>query len=305
MKISTIQFGTVKNISIDNKLSLLPKLNSDSVSFSSLQEKRNQTIQMAEDFGYKLFELYQKEQLSTEKIGEIGCVNVPILLVDNMKNLSKIMGADTQNFYAYTLPKYSEACELDTITIYAPDKEMSPRIIGSLAHEYCHCIQRYKDNSYMGLADVTNKNLTQARMLNNISAIIFGELEKRKFIQCANKFMLYKTMGMDETDALCKAYGCENEKEFRQSIKKLFNETYDVICPQFIKHPETSKYIPFKEEPLKLKRIIRKQCSTRADMEAEAYTVQRNVLDKINQTGSPSEISMSPLFYTFISDALK
>ena len=105
--------------------------------------------------------------------------------------------------------------------MFAPRNKISPRTISSLAHEYTHCIQRYKDDSYMGLAPATNNNLMQARLLNNVSSIVFGALEQQKFMEMADKFATYTELGMDEEQALVKAYNCNDAKEFKQQMKKI------------------------------------------------------------------------------------
>lgn len=302
MKILATQFSQIQNINKSKQL--LPQLKNDSVSFSSSQTVKSQTAQQAENFGLKLFELYQQGSLTPEKIKEEGRKVVPILEVDNMKNLGKILGIDASAYHAYTLPSYGEDCKLNKITMFAPRNKMSPRTIGSLAHEYTHCIQRYNDNTYMGLAPATNNNLLQARLLNNLASMAFGTIEQQKFMEMADKFVVYKSMGYDEETALCKSYNCENTKEFKQQMKRIFNASADNIIEQSKNHPDVIKYMPLRNNPLMLKRTIRKQCAIRANMEQEAYSVQRSVLDKINPLNKQNEVEMAPAFYKLVSEAL-
>lgn len=302
MKILSTQFTQIHNI--NNIRQSLPLLKNDSVSFSSLQKSKSETAKQAEEFGLKLFELYNQNNLTPEAIKQEGKKAVPILEVDNMKNLGKILGIDASGYHAYTLPSYGEDCKLKKITMFAPRNKISPRTISSLAHEYTHCIQRYKDDTYMGLAPVTNNNLMHARLLNNVSSIVFGALEQQKFMEMADKFAIYTDLGMDEEQALVKAYNCNDAKEFKQFMKKIFNENADHIIEQTKTNPDAIKYMPLRNNPLMLKRTIRKQCATRAEMEKEAYTVQRNVLNKISPDNVPNEIKMAPAFYKLVAEAL-
>ncbi len=302
MKILPVQFTQIKNINTNKQA--LPLLKSDSVSFSSIGEEKSETSKQAEEFGLKLFDMFQKGGLTSKKIKEVGQKSVPVLEVDNMKNLSKVFGIDASVYNAYTLPLYGEDCKLKKVTMYTPRSGFSPKTIGSLAHEFTHCIQRYKDDTYLGLAPVTNNNLLEARLLNNLSAIVFGGLEQQKFIEMADKFAVYTDLGMDEEEALCSAYNCQNPKEFKQQMKRIFNAIYDNMYEQSKNHPEVIKYNPLRNNPLMLKRTIRKQCMLRARMEQEAYTVQRNVLNKISPGNVPNEIKMAPAFYKLIADTL-
>jgi len=302
MKILPTQLTQIKKLNTNKPM--LPLMRSDSVAFYSIGEQKSETAKQAEDFGLKLFDLFQNGDLTEEKIREIGQKSVPVLEVDNMRNLSKILGIDASVYHAYTLPSYGEDCKLTKITMFAPRSGISPKTIGSLAHEYTHCIQRYQDDTYMGLAPVTNHNLLQARLLNNLSSIVFGGLEQQKFMEMADRFAVYTDLGMDDEEALCYAYNCQNPKEFKQQMKRIFNANYENMYEQSKNHPEVIKYNPLRNNPLMLKRTIRKQCMLRARMEQEAYMVQRNVLNKISPKNVPNEVKMAPAFYKLVADTL-
>lgn len=276
----------------------------DSVSFSKKQEEKSEIAKKAQAFGLDLYALLKNDKLSHRTIFEAA--DVPVLKIDTIKNLSKIMPEfDTSLFLAYTLPSYNQDCRLQNITLYTPSKIDNIKAIGSIAHEYTHCLQRYNDDTYMGLADVTGRDLYKTRALNSLAGMIFNKIEadlKLKYVM--EKAHDAINNGEDEMNALYNAFECKDEKEFRKNVKRYFNAAYDDKLSKFKSDPEVKKYLPFLDDPLKLKKVIRQQCAKRAQMEKEAYIVQRDVIGQIDKNELSTENIVNPIFYEAIEQSL-
>ncbi len=92
------------------------------------------------------------------------------------------------------------------------------RVLSSVVHEYTHCLQRAKDNSYPELKYITDGNLLSAGCLNNFAGITFSRIEQLK----ANLYNIqaFKENSSSGEEALYKTFGCNNQVEFKRFIKK-------------------------------------------------------------------------------------
>lgn len=277
----------------------------DSVHFSGNIPPKSQNEKEAEEFGLNIYALMQNGNLTHKNIQKEGRKNIPFLYVDKLSNLSRILGTDTSHYNAYTLPEYSENCKLKKLTLFAPDTIKEAKDIGSVAHEYTHCLQRYKSGSYLGLEKYTGGDLLQTRVLNNLSAIVFSNLEQGfKTSAAIKKESELVESGMNEEDAFFNAYGCKDESEYKRLCKKAFNSTYDSVLDNMANNPDIKKHLPLLNNPLQLKRIVREQCQLRAEMEMEAYTVQKNVVQGIDKNLVTPENEFNPILYKKLSELL-
>lgn len=289
------------NIRPDKSLNFIK----DSISFSGNTAPKSENETEAEEFGLNLYALMQNGNLTLRTIEEQGRRNIPILKVDKISNLKKLIGSFAGIYTAYTLPEYNSNCRLKKLTLFAPDEIKEPKNIGSVAHEYTHCLQRYKSGSYLGLEKYTNGDLLQTRALNSISAAVFSNLETAlRNSEIIARADISDTDNAKNKEAVYRAYGCKNGDEYRRLNKRAFNEFYDFELAKVMHSREIRAHLPLINSPLQLKRIIREQCRLRADLEKEAYQVQKNVIRKIDPSLVTNENKFNPIFYGLLSDSL-
>ena len=290
-----VKFYTQKIYSLNLGKNLNTK--QKSVAFASLGQIKN-SQKAAEEFAMDLYEASKKGKLDKNTITGIARKTIPFIEIGSMRELYAIFGEDALKYKAYLLPEYGQDCKIKKLTIFSNDKASKIQQIGSLSHEYCHGAQRYNDNNYMGLSNYTNGNLYQARALNSIAACVFSSVENLK----RTKGVLENTLknlndSKTEQEALYKAFNLKDEYEFKIFIKRYFNQIYPEILKSFTSRKEIKKNIPFCDNPIKLRKIIKEQCATRARMEYEAYSVQKNVIQKINKEELSMDNIFNPIFY--------
>lgn len=295
----------------------------DSVSFTSASKLNmcaNEATKYATRFGTDVCEKLKTDELDLGQLSKLAknfiseipelkekFVNkaFPKLKIDTMKNLPEaVKEIQKLELLAYLLPSYGADCNLDEVTIFIPSEKMNTQAIGSLVHEYTHAIQRMKDDDYMGLALLTDRDLFKTRALNSFSSTVFSAIESIKrdgaFV---NSLLKGLDVGLSDKDAMCYALGCRNLKEAKRLFRgAFFNDCFQNTKNEFLADPEVLEYIPLINKPDKLKEITRQQCKLRAKMEFEAYTAQKNFL---NQTGScKKENIFNPVLYKMIYELL-
>lgn len=284
------------------------KSQNDTVSFKGTAEKSNETIRQAENFGLNLYALYQNGKFTHQTIQEEARKNIPSIQVKDIGGLKEVFGKniDVSRYNAYLMPAYQNNCKLKTLTMFLPQNKPSIRQIGSAAHEYTHALQYTKSDDYMGIAPHANNDLLKARALNSLSFYVFNEIEKNLkqgeiFDEAA---LISETEGKSPKDALMEVYGCKDSKECRRIFKRIFNATYESINSELKEGKDYDKYMPYKDDPLKLKRTVKEICVSKAQREKEAYTVQKNVISSIDKGELTSENKINPAFYELIIETL-
>lgn len=288
----------------------------DSVSFTSISKLNSQINSIIDNscaFGMNVYAKLKTKELNLDELTKLARnfisevpelaekypnMKIPELYIDTMNNLPKeIINSRKLDLLAYLLPSYGENCKLNNVTLFIPNKRMSPKTIGSLVHEYTHTIQRMKDNSYLGLADITGRDLEKTRALNAFCTDVFARIESLKgdgdfvssMIQC-------QKAGLPDENAMSLALGYRNvddAKMFFQNV--IFNNCFEETRGCFLQDPEIFDYIPLINKPSKIKKIAKQQCKLRANMEFEAYSAQKKFL---NRTCGCKEVdAFNPTFY--------
>ena len=267
-------------------------------------------IKEADLFADRVLFIAQQGNAGLSKIEKLARKSIPIVKAQEISDLDKLMGKGaSQRYHAYSLPEYGEGCNLKKLTIYVPEikqtdsQEKQVRSISSVAHEFTHCLQRSKDTSYLGLKDVANGNLLSARCLNNVSSMVFGDIEQLRV-----SINLLDSDGTETEESLqqnlYKAFDCKSQEDFKKLVKRTFlnsfNNTYDTARLD----PDVKKYLPFYNSPRDLRNAVKNQCKIRADMEQEAYTVQKNVIEKHDAKQLTAIDKYSPIFYEEVAKAL-
>ena len=275
-------------------------------SFTVLRNQNDNTLE-AELFADRMYSLIEKGKGNISQIEKMAKKSIPFIQVRNIADIDNILGEGSSKRYnAYTLPEYKQDCTLNKISMYVPGLDPTEShsrkisVLASSAHEFTHCLQRTRDNSYMGLKEVTNGNLYGARCLNSFSAMVFGSLEQLK----AELALMPEKAAHCTTqeEALYSAFDCQSQEEFKKLVKRTFLNTYNEAHEVFTKNPGVRKYMP---SPRDLRKIIKNQCRTRSEMEQEAYTVQKHVIEKYDRDNLTTINEYAPVFYKEIAKALE
>lgn len=285
-------------------------LNSDTVSFSRDLEQADESIKRIEtavDFGKGLAALYKENpSVSLNKVQNVARRYSPKINVDNIANLSKRAGVPEHLIIsnAAEMDLYNKDGSLKSATLFLikPDGRYAQDDIGYAVHEFTHALQDV-DGAKIKLArETAGEDFSDAKTLHDLGVTTFKALERvisGEFSKRVDSSMLQKPPSEVTKEDIYKIYGLKNKSEFNKMVRLTFSEIFDFQCDE---GPDVMKNNILGDNPLLLRRFLRKQCANLANCEREAYTAQRQIFEYMNE---PCGIySLVPVLYEAISEAL-
>lgn len=287
----------------------LAPLNRDTVSFGAKKKKEppviTQNMKNAMEFGLNLYGTIHDGSLSYNKIEKEAQKYIPIIKIDNVENLPDEFKSKGLIVNAYLSPKYNENGVLDEITMYIPEKTEDALQCSKVVHEFTHALQRYNDDTYIGAFTLLGeRNINHARGLNGIATQIFQIYETLKAVPMLKKASKMVNKGKAPQTAIAEAYGYKNAEDFKRNLAECFDELYPKILNEVKKEKENIPFIPFLDNPDKLKQCTKAMCQKHAQMEQEAYKAQELFIKKTDKRSLTDENKMSPVYYKILADAL-
>lgn len=124
----------------------LNTLKQDTVSFSGRNSEpkifndkaKEERMLKAKEFGEELYQTDKRGSLNIKKVGKIARKYNKKFKTDNISNLAKVIGKNTDDWYAYLLPVYSDTGILEQAILYLPDSINSDplRYMSAAVHEF-------------------------------------------------------------------------------------------------------------------------------------------------------------------------
>lgn len=283
-------------------------LHTDTISFSAKKEQNpvSKFSQEAIQVGIDLYNKSKTEPLSLEHVQKELEKEIPIVQVKDIKTLPQYANqTGLLRMIAYYLPKYDDDGNLYELSMYLDNDIKTVAQFSSLVHEYTHLLQRYNDDTHIGAFSIIGeKNINLARGLNGLSSFVFDHLQSNKDEKIFKIAAKQEQRGKQADKALAEAYGYKNLESFKKAIVQYFDKAYPTVLTKVLSNEQNKEFMPFLDNPTKLKNAVKQMCIKHAQMEQEAYESQYQFIKKVDKHSLTDTNKMNPVYYKIIAEAL-